>query len=128
LKTAVRREIERGDIVAEDLVASFVAACMEVLTKKLKRAVQEYTPRSTVVVGGVSASPVLRELLSEDSLGATKIVFPSLKYSTDNAAMIGAAGWWRFVNNGPSSADFGMMPRVLLPTDWRVDINGDGSS
>ena len=117
LKTAVRREIERGDIITEDLVASFVAACMEVLTEKLKRAVKEYTPRSAVVVGGVSASPVLRKLLSGDALGATKVVFPSLKYSTDNAAMIGAAGWWQLLNIGPSSDDFGMIPRASIPVN-----------
>jgi len=119
LKTAVRREIERENMVVENLVASFVAACMEILTKKLKRAVKEYAPSSAVVVGGVSASPVLRKLLSGDALGASKVVFPSLKYSTDNAAMIGAAGWWQLTNTGPSSADFGIMPRVLLPTNNR---------
>ena len=117
LKSAVRRVIdqESGNIVTEDIAASFVAACMEVLTTKLKKAVKEYAPRSAVVVGGVSASPVLRKLLSEDAFGTTKVVFPSLKYSTDNAAMIGAAGWWQLTHNGPSADDIGMMPRLSLP-------------
>ncbi len=116
LKSAVRRVIDQGDIVTEDLAASFVAACMEVLTTKLGKAVQEYAPRNAVIVGGVSASPVLRKLLSGDAFGTTKVVFPSLKYSTDNAAMIGAAGWWQLTHNGPSATDFGMMPRLLLST------------
>ncbi|MCD8375654.1 MAG: tRNA (adenosine(37)-N6)-threonylcarbamoyltransferase complex transferase subunit TsaD [Oscillospiraceae bacterium] len=114
LKSAVRRQIEKGDIVKEDIAASFVAACMEVLTVKLKKAVKEYGPKSAIIVGGVSKSPVLRALLSDGSLGKTEVVFPSLKYSTDNAAMIGAAGWWRFTNNGASSETVGIMPRLSL--------------
>lgn len=115
LKSAVRRVIDQGNVVTEDVAASFVAASMEVLTTKLKRAVTEYHPRSAVVVGGVSKSPVLREQLSNGALGDTKIVFPSLKYSTDNAAMIGAAGWWQLIHNGPIDEHVGMLPRLSLP-------------
>lgn len=117
LKSAVRRVVNQGDVIAEDVAASFVAACMDVLTTKLKKAVKEYKPHNAVVVGGVSASPVLRDLLSGDALGATKVVFPSLKYSTDNAAMIGAAGWWQLIHNGPSTLDISMKSRLSLPTD-----------
>lgn len=117
LKSAVRRVIDQGNTVTEDVAASFVAASMEVLTTKLKRAVEEYHPRSAVVVGGVSKSPVLREQLGNGALGETKIIFPSLKYSTDNAAMIGAAGWWQFTHNGPISDHVGMMPRLSLPLE-----------
>ena len=116
LKSAVRRVIDRGNYNIEDVAASFVAACMDVLTTKLKKAVKEFNPRSAVVVGGVSASPVLRKQLSGDALGNTQVVFPSLKYSTDNAAMIGAAGWWQFMHNGSCSDDIGMIPRWSLPT------------
>jgi N6-L-threonylcarbamoyladenine synthase len=121
LKSAVRREIERGTVVTEDLVASFVAACMDVLTTKLMRAVKEYGPRSAVVVGGVSASPVLRERLGGEAMQGTKVVFPSLKYSTDNAAMIGAAGWWQLTRNGPTPETFGIAPHMTLPTAKRTD-------
>ena len=115
LKSAVRRVIDQGNTVAEDVAASFVTAAMDVLTTKLKKAVQEYQPKSAVVVGGVSKSPVLREQLSNGALGATEIIFPSLKYSTDNAAMIGAAGWWQFTHNGATADNIGMMPRLSLP-------------
>lgn len=117
LKSAVRRVLDQRDIVTEDIAASFVGACMDVLTTKLKKAVKEYGPRSAIVVGGVSASPVLRNMLSGDALGTTKVVFPNLKYSTDNAAMIGAAGWWQFTNNGPCADDINMIPRLSLSTD-----------
>ena len=120
LKSAVRREIELGGVVVEDLVTSFVSACMDVLIVKLMRAVDEYAPSSAVVVGGVSASPVLRERLNGDITRGIQIVFPSIKYSTDNAAMIGAAGWWQFTNNGSSSDDFGISQHMQLPmVDWQ---------
>lgn len=119
LKSAVRRVIDEGDIVVEDVAASFVAACMDVLTTKLKRAVREYSPKSAIIVGGVSKSPVLRAQLADGALGRTKVIFPSLKYSTDNAAMIGAAGWWQLIHRGPSADSVGMMPRLPLSGDDR---------
>ena len=118
LKSSVRRTIDQeNNIIKEDIAASFVAACMDVLIFKLQKAVEEYHPRSAVIVGGVSKSPVLRKLIDDGALGNTKVVFPSLKYSTDNAAMIGAAGWWQLINKGPSSINIGMIPRLELPTE-----------
>jgi N6-L-threonylcarbamoyladenine synthase len=114
LKTAVRREIERGDVITADLVTSFVAACMDVLTTKLLTAIEEFTPSSAVVVGGVAASPVLRQRVTREAPPSTKVIFPSLKYSTDNAAMIGAAGWWHLEHRGPSSDACRIEPHLQL--------------
>ena len=88
---------------------------MDVLSTKLRKAVKEYDPCSVIVVGGVSKSPILRSKLTDGSFGKVKVVFPSLKYSTDNAAMIGAAGWWQFKTNGASSDNVPMMPNLSLP-------------
>lgn len=122
LKSAVRREIDKGSIVKEDIATSFVVACMDVLSTKLRKAVKEYNPHSVIVVGGVSKSPILRSKLTDGSLGKVNVIFPSLKYSTDNAAMIGAAGWWQFKNNGASNDNFPMMPNLSLQLDdGRVD-------
>lgn len=115
LKSAVRREIDKGNIVKEDMATSFVVASMDVLSTKLRKAVKEYNPHSVIVVGGVSKSPILRSKLTDGSFGKVNVIFPSLKYSTDNAAMIGAAGWWQFKTNGASSDDVPMMPSLSLP-------------
>lgn len=117
LKSAVRREIDKGNIVDEDIATSFVTACMDVLTTKVKKAVAEYNPKCVVVVGGVSKSPVLRSQLNDKSLGNTRVIFPSLKYSTDNAAMIGAAGWWQYLHRGVADDRVTMMPGLLLSID-----------
>lgn len=124
LKTAVRREIERGDVVTADLVTSFVAASMDVLTTKLLAAIEEFTPRSAVVVGGVAASPVLRQRLAREIHPSTKVVFPSFKYSTDNAAMIGAAGWWQLKQRGPTPDTCGIEPNLQLPLAERQKAGG----
>lgn len=115
LKSSVRREIDRGNVVTENLATSFVVASMDILSTKLRKAVEEYRPRSVIVVGGVSKSPILREKLTDGSLGGVEVIFPSLKYSTDNAAMIGAAGWWQFRTKGASADDMRMMPGLSLP-------------
>ncbi len=120
LKSAVRREMDKGDIVKEDMATSFVVASMDVLSTKLRKAVREYEPRSVIVVGGVSKSPILRSKLTDGSLGKVQVIFPSLKYSTDNAAMIGAAGWWQFKTRGASPDHVPMMPTLSLPLAERA--------
>lgn len=124
LKSAVRREIEKGNIVKEDIATSFVVASMDVLSTKLRNAVKEYNPRSVIVVGGVSKSPILRSKLTDGSLGKVNVIFPSLKYSTDNAAMIGAAGWWQFKTYGASADDIPMMPSLSIPLAERKADEG----
>lgn len=121
LKSAVRREIDKGNIIKEDIATSFVVASMDVLSTKLRKAVSEYHPRSVIVVGGVSKSPILRSKLTDGSFGSVNVIFPSLKYSTDNAAMIGAAGWWQFKTNGVSADNIPMMPGLSIPlADQRI--------
>ena len=116
LKTAVRRRIEIGPFELEDMAASFAAASYDVLIEKLRRAVAEYRPESVIAVGGVAASPILRQRLRDEVADEEHgLILPALKYATDNAAMIGAAGWWRLEHEGPSAAGFGPAARLPLP-------------
>lgn len=117
LKTAVRRTIERGGVDVPNLAASFATACMDVLLGKLERAVDELSPRSAVVVGGVAASPILRDRLRTQLGNRTEVRLPDLRYATDNAAMIGAAGWWQLQQTGPSPEGFGVRPHLPLGTN-----------
>jgi N6-L-threonylcarbamoyladenine synthase len=74
------------------LAASYEAAVVEALVRKLTRAADiEETP-AVVAAGGVAANALLRRTLEEESarLGA-KLVIPTPELCTDNAAMIGAA-------------------------------------
>ena len=115
LKTAVRRLLAERSYEVADVAASFAAACTDVLAGKLVRAIEEWQPRSAVVVGGVAASPIIRARLQVDipPTGA-RLLLPPTKYATDNAAMIGAAGWWRLEHAGPSDAGMGPKPDLRL--------------
>ena len=111
LKTAVLytvRDIEDlNDQVKADVAASFQQAVIEVLTKKIKKAI-ELTGRDEVIIaGGVAANKALRSAIKEleNSMGI-KVYYPDLKYCGDNAAMIAFVGSLRSsdgVNNKASS-------------------------
>ncbi|HEV7299119.1 MAG TPA: tRNA (adenosine(37)-N6)-threonylcarbamoyltransferase complex transferase subunit TsaD [Tepidisphaeraceae bacterium] len=68
----------------DDIAAGFQAACVAVLTEKIRRAARQVGARSIVVGGGVSANAGLRAALARFPL---PVFFPLLKYCTDNAAM-----------------------------------------
>jgi N6-L-threonylcarbamoyladenine synthase len=99
-----------------EVAASFAAAVMDVLLAKLVMAFEQTNARTIAVVGGVAASPVLRERLA--SLGQSrgiKILLPPLAYATDNAAMIAAAAWPQFNARGGDPLNFNAEPRWRLP-------------
>ncbi|PUB11830.1 tRNA (adenosine(37)-N6)-threonylcarbamoyltransferase complex transferase subunit TsaD [Yoonia sediminilitoris] len=95
LKSSVARHLENNpDFDVNDVSASFVASCLAVLSTKVTRAIKEYKPASFAVVGGVAASPQVRQAMQDI---ATKegvcLCLPPLKWATDNAAMIALATW-----------------------------------
>ncbi|ALI54956.1 tRNA (adenosine(37)-N6)-threonylcarbamoyltransferase complex transferase subunit TsaD [Celeribacter marinus] len=95
LKSSVARHVEtHPDVSVDDMSASFVAACMDVLAAKAERALKECAPKSLVIVGGVAASAQLRETMSAlvERYGVT-LSLPPVKWATDNAAMIAMAAW-----------------------------------
>jgi N6-L-threonylcarbamoyladenine synthase len=67
-----------------DIAASFQAACIDVLIRKIKRAIHQTGAKSVIVGGGVSANAGLRAALAGFGL---PVYFPPLTYCTDNAAM-----------------------------------------
>jgi N6-L-threonylcarbamoyladenine synthase len=67
-----------------DIAAGFQAACIAVLSEKLRRAVRQTRARSILVGGGVSANAGLRAALKAFPV---PVFFPPLSYCTDNAAM-----------------------------------------
>lgn len=95
LKSAVARFMDANqDALHEDIAASFVKAVMEVLIKKSQAAIKQYPSQSFVIVGGVAASPQLREEAGKlcDKMNI-ELCLPPLRWSTDNAAMIALAAF-----------------------------------
>lgn len=94
----VHNEFQRGnDIRVEDMCTSFQNRVVSVIVKKTIRALKEYNCHNLVLAGGVAANSYLRSEIStaceENNIAFS---YPRIAYCTDNAAMIGAAGYYAY--------------------------------
>ncbi|HTZ57788.1 MAG TPA: tRNA (adenosine(37)-N6)-threonylcarbamoyltransferase complex transferase subunit TsaD [Acidobacteriaceae bacterium] len=86
------------------LIASFQRAVVDDLRRKTFQAAESLGAESILISGGVAANRELRtRFTGEAEKRGMRITFPSVALSTDNAAMIGAAAWPKFVAGGFSS-------------------------
>ncbi len=94
----VHNEEQRGNIInKENLACSFQNVVCEILTKKTLRAINEFKVNNLILAGGVSANLGIRERFKElCELRGINYTFPDIKYCTDNAAMIAAAGYFAY--------------------------------
>lgn len=83
----------------EDLAASLEFTIVDILMKKLKLAVKQTGIKHVAVAGGVSANNGLRNAFHDcaDRYGWT-VYIPKFSYTTDNAAMIGITGYYKFLD------------------------------
>jgi N6-L-threonylcarbamoyladenine synthase len=90
-----------------DLVASFQYAIVEDLVGKTLAAARACNAASLFVTGGVAANSALRQRFEQDAtMEGLHVYFPSRPLSTDNAAMIAAAAYPKFVAQDFASMDF----------------------
>ena len=97
VKTAVLRLVQslpQDDLPVADVAAAFQESVADVLSAKAVRAAAEYGVRQVALAGGVAANSALRKLIQERS--PVPVLLPPIRYCTDNAAMIAAAGFFRF--------------------------------
>jgi len=99
-----------------DLVASFQRAVVNDLVSKTLLAAEEYEAATLLVTGGVAANSELRASFHKAAADrGVPVYFPSPKLSTDNAAMIAAAAYPRFMarefDDAELSADAGLRLR-----------------
>ena len=123
MKTAIRyflREkiAENPAFIEEnlnDICCSIQHSIVHLLMAKIKRAAREENIRTIAIAGGVSANSYLRAQLKEtaDKLGWEAHI-PSFQYCTDNAAMIGISGYYKFMEKDFASLDIKPAARLKL--------------
>lgn len=114
LKTAIlyflQREYKKNpNFIKEnlnDICASIQYTIINILMKKLKLASKKTGIKNIAIAGGVSANSGIRKALKENekNLGWTSYI-PKFEYTTDNAAMIGIVGYFKYLNNNFDKED-----------------------
>ncbi len=99
----------------EDLAASLEFTIVDILMKKLRKAVKDTGIRHVAVAGGVSANNGLRNSFQEHAakFGWT-IYIPKFSYTTDNAAMIASVGTFKYRDRKFGSIDMPAFSKVTF--------------
>jgi N6-L-threonylcarbamoyladenine synthase len=120
LKSAVlnylHQQQQKGQPVDKnDLAASFQAAVVEVLVEKTLAAARDRQVQQVLLAGGVAANSTLRRLLKEHlAKEGIALTVPPLELCTDNAAMIAAAGYRKFLRGDFAALDLNAVPNLSL--------------
>lgn len=120
LKSAVLNYINGCKMKGEsydpaDIAASFQKAVVEVLVENSMKAAENFGIYKFAIAGGVASNTALRAAMKQ-ACGERKIRFfhPSPVYCTDNAAMIGAAGYYEFLAGTRHGWDLNAVPNLKL--------------
>lgn len=99
LRDWVKEEPDFVERHKEDIAASLEFTIVDILMRKLRKAVKETDIKHVAVAGGVSANNGLRNAFHDHArrFGWT-IYIPKFSYTTDNAAMIGIVGHYKYLN------------------------------
>ena len=120
LKSAVLNHINHAGMLGEeinvaDLAASFQNAVVDVLVSHTVDAAKEYGFNKIAIAGGVASNSALRK---EMGLACEKagiaFYYPSPIYCTDNAAMIGTAAYYEYINGARAGWDLNAVPNLKL--------------
>lgn len=108
-------EMKGESICQADVAASFQKAVVDVLTEHSMAAVERCGLRKFAIAGGVASNSALRQAL-EEACAERNVAFyrPSPLLCTDNAAMIGAAAYYEYVQGVRHGLDLNAVPGLKL--------------
>ena len=108
-------EMKQIEVNRADVAASFQYAVIDVLTSHALRATKEMGMDKLAIAGGVASNTSLRNSL-EEACNREGIHFyhPSPIYCTDNAAMIGVAGYYSYINGVRHGLDLNAVPNLKI--------------
>lgn len=117
LKTAVLYQVNalkktNEELPVADLAASFQATAVDILFNKTMQAARDFNAKEILVAGGVSANKALRNAFQSQT--EFKVNIPTFSLCTDNAAMIAAAGYYRYASGHVSTMDMDVQPTWAL--------------
>ncbi|HIX14853.1 MAG TPA: tRNA (adenosine(37)-N6)-threonylcarbamoyltransferase complex transferase subunit TsaD [Candidatus Hungatella pullicola] len=120
LKSAVLNYINHAKMAGEeiyvpDLAASFQKAVVDVLVSHTVEAAKEFGFQKVAMAGGVASNSGLRKGMEEAcKREGLSLYYPSPIYCTDNAAMIGAAAYYEYINGARAGWDLNAVPNLKL--------------
>ena len=120
VKSAVLNYQNKANMTGEkinvnDLAASFQRAVVEVLVEHTITVAKDYNIKNVAMAGGVASNTALRSLMEEKcSEEGLKLHFPSPVYCTDNAAMIGVAAYYEYLNGNFKDLTLNAVPNLEL--------------
>lgn len=115
IKTAViNLHHKNPEINKADLCASFQKNVTETLMENVKKAIDKTEIKTVVLAGGVSANSYIRKEFLKLEDDGIKVYMPDLKLCTDNAAMIGSAGYYNFIEGKRDELDLNAVPNLKL--------------
>ncbi len=131
LKTAVLRLVQKletteTEMPVADIAASFQQSVALALTKRVSNCVRDFGLKTVTVGGGVAANTGLRQHLQQAAeKQGWRVIFPSMKFCTDNAAMIGCAAAEHLRLGHRSSLNLAVQSRLPITDVMRLyEISG----
>ncbi len=108
-------EMKKEPIIQEDVAASFQKAVVEAVVEKTFLAIEKLGLNKLALAGGVAANTKLRSRMQEECDKKNIILqYPSMVLCTDNAAMIGAAGYNEYISGVRHGMDLNAIPNLKL--------------
>lgn len=123
LKTNLLYFIQKNQKMNEDFVeqnladicASYQSTIVRYLIQKLSKSIDQFNPESIGLAGGVSANSLLRqEIIKLSEKKRVRVFIPTLEFTTDNAAMIGATAYFMHKENNFSDLSVTPNPRAIF--------------
>ena len=108
-------KMQNIEVNKADVAASFQKAVIDVLKQNVMKTCKQRNVNKIAIAGGVASNSSLREtLIKEASKEGIEVLFPSKILCTDNAAMIGSAAYFNFVNGIKAELDINAKPNLKL--------------
>lgn len=108
-------QMKGEEIVQADIAASFQAAVVDVLVRNAMEAAKNHGVKRLALAGGVASNTSLREGMKKVcEKNGIELFYPSPILCTDNAAMIGCAGYYEYIRGQRSGLDLNAIPNLKL--------------